>query len=531
MKPDRARKKIFLLLTELWCDKRKLLQLGLFLILIVLFGITRLWKLTILPYGMHIDEASMTYTAWSLSEYGVDRYLNPWPVYFSNFDSGQSAMYVYLCVALFKILGYHLSLVRLPAVLFSFLNLTFGILTARKIFPQNKIIPLSVGGLIVICPYFIMAGRFALDCNLMLGMSTIFLYYFISAIECGQIGKYTLAGLTGGLMLYTYALSYIALPVFLILALVYLIRVKAFSLKGWFSMAVPMGILAFPLILVQIVTIFDLAQFRLGCFSITKLERNRAAELGKFSYEGLRDTFDVIFAGDALNYNTAPGYKTLYGLTIVLFFLGLDIILRSFWKSTRDRKLDFQTFPLLWLISMLFLGTVTAVSVNRMNSIFYSIVFFAALGVNGLYTMFKKHSIIVITLISIIYLLNFVKFANYYYSGSYTEENFMLLLFDIPVTEATDFIEQDSVLCQKKTQMAEPGIYYLLEKPKSPYELDIRKLETEHCYENYLFETLGTIEDQYNYIVTDNFYEYSEKLRAAGFAEEHYQKYSLFFKK
>lgn len=63
MKPDRVRKKFFLSLTELWCDKRKLLQLGLFLIFIVLFGITRLWKLTILPYGMHIDEACMTYTA------------------------------------------------------------------------------------------------------------------------------------------------------------------------------------------------------------------------------------------------------------------------------------------------------------------------------------------------------------------------------------------------------------------------------------------------------------------------------------
>ena len=279
-------------------------------------------------------------------------------------------MYVYLCVALFKIFGYHLSLVRLPAVLFSFFNLIFGILTALKIFPQNKTLPLFIGGLTVICPYFIMASRLGLDCNLMLGMSTIFLYCFIRAIESGQIRKYILAGLTGGLVLYTYSLSYIVLPVFLVLAVIYLIRVKEFSLKGWFSMAIPMGILAFPLILVQIVTIFDLAQFRLGCFTITKLESNRAAELGRFSYEGLSEVFDIIFVGDVLNYNTAPGYKNLYGLTIVLFFLGADIILRNFWISIRDKKPDFQAFPLLWLVSMLFLGAMTAVSVNRMNGIF-----------------------------------------------------------------------------------------------------------------------------------------------------------------
>ena len=440
-------------------------------------------------------------------------------------------MYVYLCVALFKIFGYHLSLVRLPAVLFSFFNLIFGILTALKIFPQNKTLPLFIGGLTVICPYFIMASRLGLDCNLMRGMSTIFLYCFIRAIESGQIRKYILAGLTGGLVLYTYSLSYIVLPVFLVLAVIYLIRVKEFSLKGWFSMAIPMGILAFPLILVQIVTIFDLAQFRLGCFTITKLESNRAAELGRFSYEGLSEVFDIIFVGDVLNYNTAPGYKNLYGLTIVLFFLGADIILRNFWISIRDKKPDFQAFPLLWLVSMLFLGAMTAVSVNRMNGIFYSIIFIAATGLSGLCRIFKKHSIMVIALVSVIYLLSFGKFANYYYGGSYTEKNFMLLLFDIPVTEATDFIEQDSVLCQKKTQMAEQGIYYLLEKPKSPYELDMREIESELKYENYMFGTLGTIEDQYNYIVVETFDEYSEKLRATGFIEERYERYSLFYKK
>lgn len=524
-------RKKFFSLTESWYDKRKILQFILFFVLIILFGITRLWKLTTLPYGMHIDEASMTYTAWSLAEYGVDRYLNPWPVYFSNFDSGQSAMYVYLCVALFKIFGYHLILVRLPAVLFSFLNLIFGILIARKIFPQNKIIPLFIGGLTVICPYFIMAGRFALDCNLMLGMSTIFLYYFIEAIEGGQTKKYILAGLTGGLVLYTYALSYIVLPIFLILALAYIIRVKKFLLRGWFSMAFPMGILAFPLILVQIITIFDLEQFSLGCFTITKLGSNRAAELNLFSCEGLWDALNVILVGDVLNYNTAPEYKNLYGLTIVFFLLGAGFILRSFWESIRDRKLNFQAFPLLWLISMLLLGSMTAVSVNRMNGVFYSVIFLAAVGINGLCMMLKKHSVTVVALVSAIYLLIFGKFANYYFGGTYTEENFMLSLFDIPITEATDFIEQDSVLCQKKTQMVEPGVYYLLEKPKSPYELDMRKIETEHCYGNYLFETLGTIEDQYNYIVADNFGEYAQKLRDAGFTEERYQRYSLFYKK
>lgn len=185
----------------------------------------------------------------------------------------------------------------------------------------------------------------------------------------------------------------------------------------------------------------------------------------------------------------------------------------------------------MWLISMLFLGSMTASSVNRMNGIFFSVIFVAAIGVNGLCLLLKKHSAAVMVVVGGIYLLSFGRFANYYFGGTYTEENFPLLLFDIPVTEAVDFIEQDSVLCKKMTQMVEPGVYYLLGRSISPYELDMRVIESEHQYGNYIFETLGLIEDQYNYIVREDFDEYSENLREAGFTEERYQKYSLFYKK
>lgn len=499
-------------------------------ILIILFCFTRLWKLTELPYGLHIDEAGMAYSAWSLAEYGVDRYLKSWPVYLPNFEFSQSAMYAYACVVLFKIFGYHLMLVRLPAVLFSFLNLIFGILTARKIFPKNDIIPLMVGGLLVVCPYFIMAGRFGLDCNLMLGMSTVFLYCFTNAIESGRMCRYILAGVAGGMVLYTYALSYVALPIFLMLALAYLVRVKAFSVRGWFAMAVPMGFLAFPLILVQIINIFDLPEFRIGCFTIAKLGKNRASELGRFHYASLCNAFKAIFEGDKWNYNTAPGYANLYGPAVVFFLIGAIIILRGFWKSVKNREANTQVFPLLWLVGMLLLGAHIEANVNRMNGIFYCVILFVAVGINGLCTALKKYSMAAVVMIAGIYLLYFGKFASYYF-GEYTDENFPLSYFDIPVAEAVELIEQDSALCTKTTQMAEHGLYYALSTLKSPYDLDVQKIEQESQFENYQFGRLEEIDDQRNYIVREDFVEYCEELRAAGFMEERYQKYSLFYKK
>lgn len=38
--------------------------------LALLFVITRFWRITTLPSGVHIDEAGMAYDAWCLSQYG-----------------------------------------------------------------------------------------------------------------------------------------------------------------------------------------------------------------------------------------------------------------------------------------------------------------------------------------------------------------------------------------------------------------------------------------------------------------------------
>ena len=263
---------------EMVCSKKKhIISMMLWGALLVGFGLTRLALLMELPAGLHIDEAGMAYDAWCLSQYGVDRYLKSWPVYLNNFGGGQSSMYAFLCAFLFKIFGWHSFLIRVPGCVFSLLNLVFGVKIARRIYPENNYMPYAVGVLLVICPYFILAARFGLDCNLMLGMSTMFLYFFIRALENGTLINYVAAGIMGGLVLYTYVLAYIILPLFLIMNLLYCLRIRRLEWKKWFAMAVPMGILAAPLIAVQIVNMFDLQEMTWGIFTITKLEIYRAS--------------------------------------------------------------------------------------------------------------------------------------------------------------------------------------------------------------------------------------------------------------
>ena len=190
-------------------------------VLLLLFIPIHLYALGELPFGMYVDEVGMAYDAWCLANYGVDRYLKPFPVYLTNYGGGQSAMYAWLAAGLIALTGStSTAVLRLPGAAFGLMTMTFGALVVHEIMGKKHPKAWFVFGLFyLICPYFTMAARFGLDCNLMLGMSTAFLYAVLRAAKLGRMRDYALAGLSGALTLYTYAVSYIRVALFLLFSL------------------------------------------------------------------------------------------------------------------------------------------------------------------------------------------------------------------------------------------------------------------------------------------------------------------------
>lgn len=92
----------------------------------LMFGIALLmhfFKLSEVPYGLHVDEAGITYDAYCLANYSVDLYLNRFPVYLINFGGGQSALNAYLVAALIKLTGdINPWIIRLPGDISLFYN-------------------------------------------------------------------------------------------------------------------------------------------------------------------------------------------------------------------------------------------------------------------------------------------------------------------------------------------------------------------------------------------------------------------------
>lgn len=503
-------------------------------LLFLLFAVTRLYRLSSLPEGLHCDEAGAAYDALCLARYGVDRYLKSWPVYLINFGGGQNALYTWICAVLFKIYGgFQLWLCRLVSVFFNLLTVVFTMKLAGRLYKDSVFPALAAGTVTVICPCFILMSRFGLESYLMAGMSAVFLYLFLRAVESEKIGWYIGAGISGGLVLYTYALSYFILPAFLALALIYLLRVKRFRPEGWIAMAIPMGLLAFPLILVQLVNLFDWQEMRLGIFTITKLPIYRSSDLQGISLPRLWNALKSIFEGDWLNYNSIPGIFNMYVLTIPLSAVGFVNMLVLLWKNTRRRLYDGRFLPVCWFVCCLLLFSMMETNVNRVNGIFSVVVLMA---VDGLWVILKscagKWKIPAALCVGALYLGGFLRFAGYYYGGAYEVENKPLDYFDIMIDEGVAFLSEHPEFQGKGTWMAEAKIYYALSAEASPYDLTFDPEEDglEETGTGFYFSSLGAIEDGYNYIVRDIYPEYAQELRNMGYDEQNYGCYSLFYK-
>lgn len=495
------------------------------------FLATRLWRVTTIPQGLHVDEAAIAYDAWSLANYGVDRHLKSWPVYLINFGGGQNVLYCYLCAGLFKLFGFSVLLLRLPAIFFSFLTLIFGMMLVKKVLSNNFALVLITGGLLVICPYFIMAGRFGLESNLMLGASTVFLYCFICAMESGKYSWYILAGITGGVTLYTYAISYLVLPVFLLSALIYSICVRRFSFIKWVGMGIPMFFLAFPLLLEQYINAFDQNEIRLGIFTVTRLSTYRSSEIGYFQWQNFCKVLYKVFVGDWewMFYNSIPGFPNLYYVTIPLVMAGAVNVLFNFWKTLRKREFSVASFVLIWFFAILLVGSsIWEPNVNKLNGIFFSVIFLTVEGIDLLLKAKRYWGQIAVGICGVLYFAGFIRFSTYYYLGGYSTEYRPLPLFAFKMSEAISFLEEHPQFWHNGTYLSENAVFLAVSSLMSPYDLAIDESAVDIC-DYYHCGLPEVIEDGYNYIVQDYHAEYAQQLRDCGYTEIRYAGYSLFY--
>lgn len=500
-----------------WC------LLGIFALIAVFLHCYRLMDV---PYGLHEDEMAIGYDAWCISEFGTDRYGNTFPVYFANYGTGQNALYIYMSAILMKIFGYKELFMRVPSLVNAFLTAFFGFKIVNSKWKSCKANIIFLG-LYTILPVFLQITRFGLESYLMLGFGTLFLYSLIFALEKQKVRYWIISGVCAGLVLYTYAISYIVMILFLVAILIYILSIKKISWKQFIGFVIPLGLIGMPLVLCQIINMFDWPEIKIGLVTITKFTSYRGSELiWNHPIETLWASLKCIFGNDALPYNSLPQFKTMYVLSIPFILVGFLHCMSESIQAIKEKTWNVSVVVMTWMLSMLCVACViggNGPNVNKLNGIFIACIFCLVDGVlvtiKGMENIHWLKGIVAGSLVGYLMLaMNFINFYFYEYNDTFYPQ-YNLMVFADSYLEVFDYINHNmSQDCLEKTFYIDEDmpIFFLGSTLTSPTEYDFHAYENH--YQNYNFYLPDDIDSTANYIIKESNVPYAMQLEQNGFS-------------
>ncbi len=438
-----------------------------------------------IPRGFDTDEVGAAVDAYYLGHFGVDRWLKSWPVYFINYRDGQNALYTYLLVPMLLIFGKNAFAVRSVIAISSIVMAVAGAKTVGFLYDDKKIQPAFLF-LYAVMPVFTITLRFGLESHLMMSLASLVLFSLVRAVRKGTVKSYILFGIFAGLILYTYAIAYTVVPIFLLLSLIYLIVKKNINLKKFFAAALPFGILALPLLLEQIINRYGLPEMKIGPFTVTRLYTYRIGELMTADFfkkiiSGVKST--ILF--DDLTYNSIPKFGNFYYISVPFLILGIGYCCLSLIRSfKKDAELSPFAFPLFfWFAYTLFSGfmanSIGYTNITRMNGILAPLILFVFIGIRVFLDLLKKEKVrkAALCVISLCYVVLFVFFARFYFTAfdSYAYP-YKWLFFENYDEEIFAYLDDPANgYTENQVFLPWPYTYYLWAATPDPREVKLRE--------------------------------------------------------
>lgn len=508
-----------------------------YLFLLAIFAVylfTRLFWLQIIPGGIQADELGNAYDAINLANYQVDRYLTPFPVYLRNHGDGCSALYAYTGAIIYKIAGFSVFNHRLVRVLWAIPAFFCSWLLAKNIF-RSKSLGLIAPILVTILPTYMMQERMGTDGYLFLSLITIAFWFYYKAIISEKYLYYFIAGIFWGLTLYTYAISYMVLPLFLITSTLYLIWVKKFSFKRTIVLIIPLIILAMPLILFQLVNMRVLPEFR---FLFTELKRLPGYRGGEISLNNAKQNYFIIkqllFGTNVLRYNAFPEYGAIYLFSIPLLVYGCILSVFHTIKSFRNRQFDSKTLILFLLIISYFVALVIFdPNINKTNEIYLPFMLLIAIAVESIYRNCKTMAAV----IAGIFMIAFLSFTGFFFRHYTDPQYFYLNFVDTEVGDAIAYLNKNYDVADRKIYVSTKYSYeenweelmVLTYGEVSPYERNPQERAQGNYYMG-LPEDLS-IEEDCLYILDNNWRHITGYLGENGYyVDDTFENYAILYR-
>jgi 4-amino-4-deoxy-L-arabinose transferase-like glycosyltransferase len=145
----------------------------LFLILVVILGgVFRFWRLSDLPYPPNLDELSFGYYGWSILHFGTDEYGNKFPLYFPSIGDFKYPVLAYLNIIPALFFGLTDFAVRFWSALSGTLLIIIVFLLGRKLF-LSEFIGLVAAFILAVTPWGITLSRLGYETNVAVSITSL----------------------------------------------------------------------------------------------------------------------------------------------------------------------------------------------------------------------------------------------------------------------------------------------------------------------------------------------------------------------
>lgn len=510
---------------------KKFIYNFLVIVLFCLSGFLMLYKLGDIPKGINVDEAGSYYDALCLVRYGVDRFLYHNPVYFINYGGGMNALYTYLATISFRVFGNSIWSFRLVAVFVSFISY-ICYYKMVKIY-KSRTFSIFILLFLTILPVYIMKSRWGLESYLLNPMLIISLYFYFIAIEKKKNIWFLVCGILFGISLYTYAISYLIITLFLVISAIYLIIKKDIKISNLLCLFIPVIIFGIPLLLMLLIDKGIISNEIVNDYiSIPKMWFYRGGEISLLNIKYFFKDLASIFIGNYLVYNSISKYGTLYYVSIPICIFGFIILIYRIIKKDCD-LLDVFMFILFIIVFGVCL-CINDLNVNKSNAIYVCLVYFIVIFLEWLYT--KKYRIL-LSILLCIYFVSFISLTNFYFNKYNSVYNDVPFFEDNSIWDAIEYANEVRNDDGKLYLLVLQGyIYPLIKYDISPYEFNdgavfFKSQELVVSFSYYKFSVLDFSEYSDNssvFVVDDESTNYYYLLRR-GFSYKKIGNYCVFF--
>ena len=461
------------------------------IILIILIGcFFRIAYIDKIPEGLNPDEASSGYEAYAIGNYGIDRNGNFLPIFLVSWGSGQNALYSYMLIPFIKIFGLSVFTTRLPMAILGCIALLVMYKLLKLIGNKKMII---VGMLFfVICPWHIMKSRWGLESNILPELILFSIYFLELFLEKQKKYALYLAFIILGLSSYAYGTAYFFLPIFVLFALVYLLRNKKIKVFEAIVCLAIVGTISLPIIICLIINTFDLPQMNLPFMTIPRMQENRYEQISSiFSGNVIQNSITnfissikiLILQYDEMPWNAIKFFGVTYIFTIPFMIIG---IIRGFEKKE-------SKFMNIWFIVAVLLLFVCIPNINRCNIIIFPMIYYTLLGIYETIEKIDRKSVTLV--IAAIYMVSFVAFINTYIQRDFTKD--IKIMDNNELQEVVSYLNKsDAEQIFIEYSFKEPYIYFLFYSKENPNKFK----DTVKYFREYGFENIKSYGKYYFYL-------------------------------